>query len=53
VKQQLAAYIGPIASILVERAAKRTQSPKELYEALAAEIPSQLDREKFLRSSSS
>jgi serine/threonine protein kinase len=49
-KLQLAAYIGPIAGIVVERAAKRAHNPRELYEALAAEIPSQGDRDKFLKS---
>ncbi len=48
-KQQLAAYIGPIASIVVERAARRAHNLRDLYEALATEIPTQRDREKFLK----
>jgi serine/threonine-protein kinase len=47
-RQRLAAYIGPIAGMVVERAAKRTRTPKELYEALAAEIPAERDRAAFL-----
>jgi len=48
VKKQLAAYLGPIAGVMVERAAKKAQTKQELLEALAAEIPSKVDREKFL-----
>jgi serine/threonine protein kinase len=46
--KDLAVYIGPMAKILVNRAAKQAQSPKQLYEAVAAEIPSPADRAKFL-----
>lgn len=46
--QELAAYIGPLAKVIVNRAAKRTQSARELYEAVAAEIPSLQDRARFL-----
>lgn len=49
-KQKLAPYIGPIASVIVERAARRARSPQELYEIVAAEIPSKSDRDKFLMS---
>jgi serine/threonine-protein kinase len=46
--KDLAAYIGPMAKIIVNRAAKAAQSPKQLYETVAAEIPSVADRIKFL-----
>jgi serine/threonine-protein kinase len=46
--KDLAAYIGPMAKIIVNRAAKRAQTPKQLYEAVAAEIASAADRARFL-----
>ena len=49
-KKELAVYIGPMARIIVSRAAKRSGSLRQLYEAVAAEIPSPADRQKFLAS---
>ena len=49
-RKKLAAYIGPLARIIVGQAASRAHSVEDLYQALAAEIPSTQDREKFLRS---
>ncbi|HVN05238.1 MAG TPA: serine/threonine-protein kinase [Bryobacteraceae bacterium] len=46
--QELAAYIGPLAKIIVNRATKRAHNLRELYEVVAAEIPSAADRAKFL-----
>jgi serine/threonine-protein kinase len=46
--KDLAVYIGPMAKIIVNRAAKQAQSPKQLYETVAGEISSQADRAKFL-----
>jgi serine/threonine-protein kinase len=46
--KDLAVYIGPMAKIIVNRAAKQAQSPKQLYETVALEIPSVADRTKFL-----
>jgi serine/threonine-protein kinase len=46
--KELAVYIGPIARIIVNRAAKQVQSPRQLYEMVAEEIPSPADRAKFL-----
>jgi serine/threonine-protein kinase len=46
--QALAPYLGPIAKVLVSRAARRTQTVTELHQALAAEIPSEDDRRRFL-----
>jgi eukaryotic-like serine/threonine-protein kinase len=49
-RKNLATYIGPMAKVIVNRAAKNSRSRQELYEKLAAEIPSPGDRQKFLRS---
>ena len=49
-RKNLAVYIGPMAKVLVSRAAKTARSTEELYRALAAEISVPSDREKFLRS---
>ena len=49
-KKELAVYIGPMARIIVARAAKRSGSLRQLYETVAAEIPSPADRQKFLAS---
>jgi serine/threonine-protein kinase len=46
--KDLAVYIGPMAKIIVNRAAKQATSPKQLYETVAAEISSVTDRVKFL-----
>jgi len=50
VRKNLAVYVGPMAKVLVSRAAKNTHSLEDLYRALATEIASPADREKFLRS---
>lgn len=44
----LASYLGPIAKVLVGRAARTARSMEELQKALAAEIPSAEDRRRFL-----
>jgi hypothetical protein len=49
-KRELALYIGPMAKVIVDRAATRTSSLGELYEILAAEIGSTGDRQRFLAS---
>jgi serine/threonine-protein kinase len=46
--KDLAVYIGPMAKIIVNRAAKQAQTPRQLYETVAAEIASPADRAKFL-----
>jgi hypothetical protein len=48
VKEQLAVYIGPVSRMLVDRAAKKTASWRELYEILAAEVPPGEERKRFL-----
>jgi eukaryotic-like serine/threonine-protein kinase len=49
-RKNLAIYIGPMAKFIVSRAANHARSVEELYQALATEISSPRDREKFLRS---
>jgi hypothetical protein len=48
VSRQLAHYIGPIAEVVVKRAARRSGSIAELAEAVAGEIESASDRRHFL-----
>ncbi len=48
-RKELTIYMGPMARLLVDRAAARAQTRKGFYEMLAAEIPSQPDREKFIK----
>lgn len=48
VSRELAAYIGPIAKVVVKRAADRCSSVDELYTAVAPEINSDKDRSRFL-----
>ncbi len=46
--QALAPYLGPIAKVLVTRAARRARNLQDLQGALAAEIPSEEDRRRFI-----
>jgi class 3 adenylate cyclase len=48
VQEQLALIIGPMASVLVKRAMRRSSSLEELYQLLAEEIPTAQERERFL-----
>ena len=48
-RKDLAQHIGPMAKVLVDRAAARTQTRAALYQLLAAEIHSPKDREEFLK----
>jgi serine/threonine protein kinase len=48
-KQHLAVYAGPIASVIVDRAAGKARTPQELYQMLATEISSERDRAAFLK----
>jgi hypothetical protein len=50
VSRELAAYIGPIAEVVVRRAAKRCSSAKDLCAIVAQEIEFEANRVKFLRS---
>jgi len=47
--KQLAVYIGPLAAMLVRKAARRTGSVSELYALLSNEIPDPRDRDTFLK----
>jgi eukaryotic-like serine/threonine-protein kinase len=46
--QALAPYIGPIAKIVVTRAARTARNAEELQRLLAEEIPAAADRQRFL-----
>lgn len=48
VRKDLAQHIGPLASVLVNRAAKRARNWQELYEQLAPEVPQGKERSRFL-----
>ena len=50
VSKDLATYIGPIAQILVRRAAPESRTLNDLYRTLAQEISSAANREQFLAS---
>jgi class 3 adenylate cyclase len=45
--ERLAVHIGPVASLLVKRAAKQATSVKDLYERLAGHIDDPRDRRRF------
>jgi class 3 adenylate cyclase len=45
---RLAVYIGPVARLLVTRAAKQASNTKDLYERLAAHIDDPRDRQRFV-----
>jgi serine/threonine-protein kinase len=48
IAKELAHYVGPIARVLVKKAAKRSNSVREIYDAVSLEIDSLPDRQKFL-----
>jgi len=48
-RKELAAYVGPMAKMILSRASGKANSIGELYDLLAAEIPAPKDREKFRR----
>jgi hypothetical protein len=50
ISSDLARYIGPIADVVVKRAARRCSTLGELYEAVALEIDIPADRAAFLTS---
>ncbi len=47
-KKALAAHVGPMARILVDRAARKSSSLQQLYELLSTELPEGQERKKFL-----
>jgi len=46
--RELASFVGPVAKVLVSRAAKKSQTWKQLYDALAPEVPEGTERKQFL-----
>jgi len=48
VVRELAAFIGPIAKVIVSRAAKKAASITELRQMVAEEIPGSVERQRFL-----
>lgn len=50
VSRALAAHIGPIAEVVVRRAAKRCSSLEDFYDKVANEIETEADRARFLKS---
>lgn len=46
--EDLAPFMGPMARVLVERAARKTKTRDSLYKLLAKEIPTPEDRKQFL-----
>ncbi len=48
VSRELAAFIGPIAKVVVKRAAERCSSVDDLYSAVAVEIDSEKERSLFM-----
>jgi serine/threonine-protein kinase len=46
--RDLAAFVGPMAKVLVSRAAKKAQTWRQLYDALAPEVPEGAERSQFL-----
>jgi eukaryotic-like serine/threonine-protein kinase len=47
-EQCLAIYLGPLAKVLVRRAAQRTSAREELYRLLASELSSTEEKDAFL-----
>lgn len=47
-ERRLASYIGPLARVIVRRAAETARTPAELSSAIAAAIPDPADRASFL-----
>lgn len=52
-RKDLAMFVGPMARLMVNRAAGKTQTRTALYQMLAEEISSPKDREKFLKQAAS
>lgn len=48
ITKELAHYVGPIARVLVKKAARKCPTARDIYDSVAAEIDSLSDRQKFL-----
>jgi eukaryotic-like serine/threonine-protein kinase len=46
-RRDLAVYVGPLARVIVRRVYPRARNPRDLYELLSLEIPSEADRVVF------
>jgi serine/threonine-protein kinase len=46
--KELAVYVGPLARVLVKREVKKAQTWRQLYDALAEEVPPGDERKRFL-----
>ena len=51
VQERLAHYVGPMARILVQRAAQQATSPAALYRHLAEHLSTAQEKSRFLRDS--
>jgi len=49
-RKRLADYLGPVAKVVVDRAARKCSTLEQLYEMLAGEIASPAERARFLAS---
>lgn len=49
ITKELAGHIGPLAKVLVQRAAKRASTPEELHQLLSRHLPDGSMREVFLK----
>lgn len=49
IEEQLIVYVGPLAKIMVKRAARQTTDIRSLYQTLAQSIPTGLERTRFLK----
>jgi serine/threonine protein kinase len=47
IQHELARYVGPLARVLVNKAAKKVNTPAQLIETLSGEIPNAKEREAF------
>ena len=47
IKSELARYVGPVAHVIVDRAAKKAANWEQLYQILASEIPAGEERRRF------
>ena len=50
IRRELAAHIGPLAKVIVNRASRKAKTAEELCTLVASEIPAESDRRKFLAS---
>jgi hypothetical protein len=50
VQEQLALIVGPMAGVLLKRAMKKSSNLDQLFELLAAEIPTEAEKAHFMAS---